>query len=39
MPSLTPLLEKLTIISARGRYESHFPGDITKWKLHAFLET
>lgn len=39
MPSLVPILEKITIISARGRYESHFPGEVTKWKLHAFLET
>lgn len=39
MPSLVPLLEKITIISARTNYETHFPGDVTKWKLHAFLET
>ena len=39
MPSVAPILEKITIISARTRYESHFPKDVTQWKLHAFLET
>ena len=39
MPSLCPILEKITIISARTKYEQHFPGEVTKWKLHAFLET
>jgi len=39
MPSIVPILEKITVISARARYESHFPGEVTKWKLNAFLET
>ena len=39
MPSVVPILDKITIISARTKYEPHFPGDVTKWKLHAFLET
>jgi hypothetical protein len=39
MPSLTPLLKKITIISARTKYESYFPTDVSQWKLHAFLET
>ena len=39
MPSLMPILEKIPIISARSRYEQHFPNDFTKWKLYAFLET
>ena len=39
MPLVVPILEKITIISARTKYEPHFPGDVTKWKLHAFLET
>jgi len=38
MPSLTPVLQKIKIISARARYE-HLTSDYTKWKLHAFLET
>lgn len=39
MPSIVPILEKITIISARTKYEHHFPTDVTKWKLNAFLET
>ena len=39
MPSVAPILEKITIISARSKYEAHFPRDVTQWKLHAFLET
>ena len=39
MPSIVPILEKITVISARARYESHFPGEVNKWKLNAFLET
>lgn len=34
-----PLLDKITIISARSHYESHFPNDVSKWKIYAFLET
>ena len=37
MPSLVPLLEKITIISARAKYE-HISKDYTQWKIHAFLE-
>ena len=39
MPSCVPILEKITIISARSKYEAHFPRDVTQWTLHAFLET
>ena len=39
MPAIVPILEKITIISARTRYEHKFPDDVTKWKLYAFLET
>ena len=39
MPTVCPLLEQITVISARTKYESHFPGEVSKWKLHAFLET
>jgi hypothetical protein len=38
-PSCFPLLTKITIISARARFERHFPGEVPKWKVHAFLET
>lgn len=37
MPSLLPILSKITIISARAKYE-HITKDYTKWKLHAFME-
>jgi hypothetical protein len=39
MPKVAPLLKKITIISARTKYESYFPMDVSQWKLHAFLET
>jgi hypothetical protein len=38
-PTVFPLLALITIISARARFEREFPGDVPKWKLHAFLET
>ena len=36
---MVPILDKINIISARTKYEPHFPGEVTKWKLNAFLET
>ena len=39
MPAVLPVLSKITIISARARYESRFPNQVPKWKLYAFLET
>ena len=39
MPECLPILSKITIISARARYESRYPGQVPKWKLYAFLET
>lgn len=36
---MAPLLAKITIISARTKYESYFPTEVAQWKLHAFLET
>lgn len=38
-PSVFPILTKITIISARSRFERTFPGEVPKWKVHAFLET
>jgi len=37
-PELLPLLRKVTIISARDKFETAFPHDIWQWKIHAFLE-
>ena len=36
-PSIKTILEKITIISARGEYESKYPGDSRKWKIQTFL--
>jgi len=38
LPALWPVLEKVTIISARHRYEEAFPGAHHEWKVRAFLE-
>ncbi len=34
--SVEPLLEKVSIISARGEFEGQFPGNFEQWKVHAF---
>ena len=39
MPTCFECLNKITVISARTKYESKFPGDVPKWKINAFLET
>jgi len=38
-PKSFELLKKLTIVSARGLYESKFPNDAKQWKIQAFIET
>lgn len=37
-PSITPLLQKVKVLSARSRYESQYPGDASKWKEEAFKD-
>lgn len=37
LPAVVPILKRITIISARAKYEK-ITKDYTKWKLHAFLE-
>merc|ERR1719473_2246301 len=32
------MLEKITVISARGNYEQMYPGNYGEWKIQAFLE-
>lgn len=39
MPEVNKILDKVTIISARSKYEYLFPGKSRQWKMHAFLET
>jgi len=38
IPDILPLLQKMRVISARGRYEAQYPGEVSKWKVAAFLE-
>lgn len=38
VPDLLPILEKVRVISARGRHEEQFPRDSYQWKIEAFLE-
>jgi hypothetical protein len=38
IPGLLPTLEKIEIISARSRYESLYPNDVSMWKIHAFRD-
>ena len=37
-PSLSGLLEKIKIISARNEYEDEFPGNAKEWKIQSFLK-
>lgn len=37
-PQVYRLLNKVTIVSARGEYEKKHPGDSRQWKIQAFLE-
>ena len=36
-PKIIPILEKIKIISARGKYENAYPGNSRQWKIEAFL--
>lgn len=38
VPDLLPVLQRINIISARGKYENLYPGEVGKWKVNAFLE-
>ncbi|CAE8583387.1 unnamed protein product [Polarella glacialis] len=38
VPDLLPVLQKLKVISARTRFEPQFPGEVSQWKIQAFLE-
>jgi len=38
IPAMIPILERVRVISARTKYETQFPGEVSKWKVNAFLE-
>jgi len=38
MPNLLPMLERITVVSARARCEKRYPGDPYMWKKVAFEE-
>merc|ERR1711959_581076 len=38
VPDLLPVLRRVKVISARSRYEALHPGDVSKWKIRAFLD-
>jgi hypothetical protein len=38
MPSLLPILQRVRIISARSTQEANCDGDVSQWKIKAFLE-
>eukprot|EP01067_Filipodium_phascolosomae_P000007 Filipodium_phascolosomae@DN1004_c0_g1_i1.p1 len=38
LPKLVPILDRITVISARCNYEEEFPGNFQRWKIEAFLE-
>lgn len=38
VPDLLPVLQRVRVISARTKFEQHFPGEVSKWKIQAFLE-
>jgi len=39
VPRVVPLLEKLTILSARSTFENRFPDSPMQWKFHAFQQS
>ena len=36
-PSITNILQKINIISARNNYEDKYPGNLRIWKIQAFM--
>jgi len=37
-PEYLQVLQKVRVISARGKYESQFPNEVSQWKIQSFLE-
>jgi len=38
VPELLPTLQKVRVISARSKFEQQYPGQVSQWKIQAFLE-
>lgn len=38
IPELLPTLRRVTVISARDKYERYYPSEVEQWKVQAFLE-
>merc|ERR1719498_1296243 len=38
VPGLLPVLQQVRVISARGNFEAQYPGEVSQWKIQAFLE-
>ena len=38
LPEVSQILKNMTIITARGSYESKFPGNSRQWKIETFLQ-
>lgn len=38
VPGLLPILQQVRVISARGNWEAQYPGEVSQWKIQAFLE-
>mmetsp|Transcript_44291 Transcript_44291/g.117465 ORF Transcript_44291/g.117465 Transcript_44291/m.117465 type:complete len:310 (-) Transcript_44291:624-1553(-) len=38
VPEYLPVLQKVRVISARGKYEAQYPNEVSQWKIQAFLE-
>ncbi len=39
LPKVHDMLDKVTVISARTKYEILYPGKSIQWKMYAFLDT
>mmetsp|Transcript_95376 Transcript_95376/g.179354 ORF Transcript_95376/g.179354 Transcript_95376/m.179354 type:complete len:454 (+) Transcript_95376:87-1448(+) len=38
IPGVLPVLQRVNVVSARSRYESEYPNQVSKWKAETFLE-
>lgn len=38
VPGLLPVLQRVRVVSARGNFEAQYPGEVSQWKIQAFLE-